>query len=380
MELRKDYVLVSSDSRNNINRTSTTDFTVSLSVPLENVVKTDIVQIIMEYNVANIVSPNNAFVIEGGLSQSVATLDKAFPAGPYTTPQGVADALALALGSNYNVSVVDGRLNVSYNAVSETRLTFTALNSSLRDALGMTAPTLTSDQIAAEDPADTQELWVFPNTPPECSVTPDNDGGTFSFFAIQELVEDTVSTNVTIAEGLYTPGTLAEALADLLPGYTVQVSTANMITLEKVLTTASLDDSGSSNELVVTSATLRGILGLAQERLRPTFNANNGEHGTFRWTFPRPVRLSQTAPYLLLQSRELGNQILTATGDVSFYRLLLVDTTNGFVSATNNRVDTYLDAPRRIKDIDLRVLFPDKTVVNNRGGSLTLLLEVVRSM
>ena len=114
--------------------------------------------------------------------------------------------------------------------------------------------------------------------------------------------------------------------------------------------------------------------------LAPSWEPMNGPYGTLRWVFPRAMRLTQTATYLLLQSRELGNDIITATGDVAFYRLLLADPVNGVVSATNNRVDAYLHAPRRLKDIDLRVLFPDKSVVNNRGGSLTLLLEVVRSI
>ena len=130
----------------------------------------------------------------------------------------------------------------------------------------------------------------------------------------------------------------------------------------------------------IRSTVLQRILGLTSSRLRPVFNAADGSYGALRWSFPRPLLLSQTGNYLMLQSRELGNQIITATGDVEFYRLLLNDPTNNVVSMVNNRVDTYLHAPRTIKDIDIRLLFPDKTVVNNRGGSFTLLLEVVRSI
>ena len=90
--------------------------------------------------------------------------------------------------------------------------------------------------------------------------------------------------------------------------------------------------------------------------------------------------LSQTATYLLLQSNELGTDIITATGDTGFYRLLLADPRNSVVTLVNNRVDTYLHTPRRLQNIDIRVMFPDRTVVNNRGGSLTILLEVVRSI
>ena len=53
--LRKDYVLVSSDSRA-AGSASTTDFTVRLALPLVNVVKTDMVQCVLDYNIANVVA------------------------------------------------------------------------------------------------------------------------------------------------------------------------------------------------------------------------------------------------------------------------------------------------------------------------------------
>ena len=258
--LRKDYVLVSSDVRAPGSR-STTDFTVQLALPLANVVKTDLVQCLMDYNIANVVAPNNLFVIEEGVGPDTAT----------------------------------------------------------------------------------------------------------------------VTNSVTIDEGLYTYDTLATELGRLLAGYTVRVSNSNVLTVELELGEIDSNDPAERG-ILVTSSTLRRVLGLTSSRQRPVFNAADGPHGTLRWSFPRPMVLSQTGGYMMLQSRELGNQIITSTGDVEFYRLLINDPTNNVVSMVNNRVDTYLQAPRTIKDIDVRLLFPDKTVVDNRGGSLTLLLEIVRTL
>ena len=258
--LRKDYVLVSSDARAP-GSLSTTDFTVQLALPLANVVKTDLVQCLMDYNIANVVAPNNLFVIEEGVGPDTAT----------------------------------------------------------------------------------------------------------------------VTNSVTIDEGLYTYDTLATELGRLLPGYIVRVSNSNVLTVELELGEIDSNDPAERG-ILVTSSTLRRVLGLTSSRQRPVFNAADGPHGTLRWSFPRPMVLSQTGGYMMLQSRELGNQIITSTGDVEFYRLLINDPTNNVVSMVNNRVDTYLQAPRTIKDIDVRLLFPDKTVVDNRGGSLTLLLEIVRTL
>ena len=260
LNLRKDYVLVSSDARAT-GSASTTDFTVGLALPLVNVVKTDLVQCIMDYNIANVVAPNSTIVIEEGPGQD----------------------------------------NV------------TTMNS------------------------------------------------------------------VKIDDGLYTPHTLTAELNALLPKYLVQISNADFLSIEYELGETDSNDV-THRDLYVSSSAFRRVLGLTSSTLRPSFNANDGAFGTLRWKFPRPVQLTQTAQYLMLQSRELGNQIITSTGDVEFYRLLLNDPTNNVVSMVNNRVDTYLQAPRTIKDIDIRLLFPDKSVVNNRGGSFTLLIEVVRSI
>lgn len=223
--------------------------------------------------------------------------------------------------------------------------------------------------------------WVFPKTLNMAGVSTFYEAQTLQIFRSQGASQP-VNTTITIGQGLYTPQTLEEELNSLLdPAYVVQVSLSAMLTISYPLT--STDDPSGNRTLTVSSSTLRKQLGMrssAPHTLNPTYDPNNGAYGTFTWTFPRPMFLSQTATYLLLQSNELGTDIITATGDTGFYRLLLADPRNSVVTLVNNRVDTYLHTPRRLQNIDIRVMFPDRTVVNNRGGSLTILLEVVRSI
>jgi hypothetical protein len=66
----KEYLLLNSDERMNISST-TTDFTIQLPVPITNVVKTDLIQVSMDYNVANITQgpsagQNNSFLVGNG--------------------------------------------------------------------------------------------------------------------------------------------------------------------------------------------------------------------------------------------------------------------------------------------------------------------------
>jgi hypothetical protein len=66
----KEYLLINSDERMSISN-STTDFIIQLPVPITNVVKTDLIQVSMDYNVANItqgegLGANNSFTVGNG--------------------------------------------------------------------------------------------------------------------------------------------------------------------------------------------------------------------------------------------------------------------------------------------------------------------------
>ena len=381
--LRKDYVLVSSDARA-AGSASTTDFTVRLALPLTNVVKTDLVQCVLDYNIANVVAPNNQIIIEEGAG-TITT--RTFGLNPLEgenfvniSPGDLRDQLQTFLGEGYNVSIENEppRFLITQSpatGINPVKRTITVSERLARN-MGLTGTTITPVYTAPT------MTWAFP---PYSFQTMEDEPNTVatipsSTISVPEGDDATVSNTITISEGLYTPYTLTTELTERLSSYLVQVSTADVLSIEyRVGETES--NNPANRGLLVASAGLRNILGLTSPRLRPVFVPTDGAFGTLRWTFPRPLQLSQTAGgYMMLQSRELGNQIITSTGDVEFYRLLLNDPTNNVVSMVNNRVDTYLHAPRTIKDIDIRLLFPDKSVVNNRGGSFTLLLEVVRSI
>lgn len=259
--LKKEYVLVSSEERDGTSA-STTDFRVKLAVPVSNVVKCDLLQVVMDYKVANIVAPNTGF------------------------------------------------------------------------------------RIAEDD-------------------------------SIREL---------TLEEGLYTPSSLSEELEALLGDtYTVTISSLNVLTIhrlfqsaEEVIHPPALQVSTGNRDFEVLTDGLRALLGMTGLRLRPAFKANDGDHGSLTWTFPRAVKLGQISPYLFIQSPDLGTDIRTSGGQVGFWRMVLNDTTNGFLQMVNNRVDSYADTPRTLQDIRVRLLFPDGSVVNNRGGVFAMLLEIVR--
>ena len=120
------------------------------------------------------------------------------------------------------------------------------------------------------------------------------------------------------------------------------------------------------------------VIGKETQPITPTFNAVDGKFGTYQWTFPRPVQLGGIYPYLFIQSRELGTDIKVANGAMGFWRMVLNDQVNYSLSMVNNRVDTYTDVPRKLQNIDIKLVYPDGTDVNNNGGRFTLLLEIVR--
>ena len=278
---KKEYILVSSDNKA-ADSASSTDFTLRMLVPIKNVIKTDLIQVSMEYNVANI-------------------------------RQGA------TLGADNSFSIGDGNGEVDG----------------------------------------------------EGSVS----GGTTSA--------------ITIEEGLYTVDVLANWLQEQLTivkgaGWAVFYGVNSHLMIQY---TAQATGEVSSNRVITCgSAVLSRTLGLLSATdfsstygaLEPQFAANEGLHGTYRWLFPHPVHLSGIYPYLFIQSRALGTDIRVANGNLGFWRMLLNDQVNYSIAQTNNRVDAYINSPKTLQDIDIKLVYPDGTPVNNNGGRFTLLLEIVR--
>ena len=73
---KKEYILVSSDNKAP-DSASTTDFTLRMLVPIPKVIKTDLIQVSMDYNMANITSPDNFFTIgDGGATSSYVVIEE----------------------------------------------------------------------------------------------------------------------------------------------------------------------------------------------------------------------------------------------------------------------------------------------------------------
>ena len=103
MPEKKEYVLVSSDAREP-SSASTTDFTVKMQVPLTNVIRTDLVQVAMDYRIANVV--DLTFTLGDGLDPSGNPLASTYVIddGLYT-PYSLCEEIKYVLGADYEVSL-----------------------------------------------------------------------------------------------------------------------------------------------------------------------------------------------------------------------------------------------------------------------------------
>ena len=112
---KKEYILITSDNRS-ADSPSTTDFTLRLAVPIHDVVKTDLVQVSMDYNVANIQAPNNTFTLGQGLKQGETVITNTYllEDGLYTIDV-LAAWIQQQLGPGYSVYYgVNGKLMIEY--------------------------------------------------------------------------------------------------------------------------------------------------------------------------------------------------------------------------------------------------------------------------
>lgn len=270
MGLRKRYVLINSDHRTGTSR-STTDFTVQLQTPIEKVVKTDLVDMNIQYRLSNIpASPDNRIGITTPTNmQSVLGYRWVqIPEQPFS-PRELASYIIEAFGGN------DGYVDMFYTSANRFEV----------------------------------HLW-FPDP----------------------------------------------ILADV-SGTVWNTTSANYL-------------------FECPSATFRAILGLSTATTTGTYDANIGAFGGIRWVFPNAVNLSQLSPYLMIQSNELGSQITDAHGR-GFWRMVVNDPDEDKLYFRAVRVDDYQEKPRTLQTVDIRLAFPDGTPVENRGGSVSLLVEVI---
>ena len=270
MPLRKQYVLINSDDRT-ATSSSTTDFNVVLREPINNVVKTDLVAVSMDYNMANITAPNNTFQIK-----------------------------------------------------------------------------------------------TYGELTPAVDATP--------------AVVGEVTTNFAIDEDQYTAAELRAYLEELLGGqdgyFDVMLVNRNL-RIEYWFPEAGYDDNDKRKfQFVCSNATLKTSLGMTGNTLTGTYISTIGEFGGSRINFPRAIRLPSTSPFIMIQSAELGIRTKTSSG-LGFWRALINDPSTDTLQVANNRTDDYLDEPKRLQDIDVRLGFPNGAKVDNRGAAFSILIEVV---
>ena len=129
---KKEYILVSSDNRSS-DSVSTTDFTLRLAVPINDVVKTDLVQVAMDYNVANIKAPNNTFTIGiGDVSGNSAVLNTIFLEEGLYTLDVLAAWIQEQLEEPYNVFYnVNGALMIQLELSAQASANDTPANRQL---------------------------------------------------------------------------------------------------------------------------------------------------------------------------------------------------------------------------------------------------------
>ena len=118
---KKEYILVSSDNRA-ADSVSTTDFILRLPVPIHKVIKTDLVQVAMDYNVANIKDSTgnmeNLVIHVGNGDAEGTTTDILFEEGLYTVDvlaSWIEEQLLKEMGPGWSVFYnTSGKLLIEY--------------------------------------------------------------------------------------------------------------------------------------------------------------------------------------------------------------------------------------------------------------------------
>lgn len=371
--LRRSFLMVSSDNKTYTSN-SNTDFYVKLQEPLRNVVQVDVVSAVLNYTVPNITTGANSFVLKDLVNT---------PYSPSVdAPRSItfADLIQVLFTAPFTANTSGSTITVKTTAGSMVPAdrVLTASTTQLQEWLGLESTDLLPTLGTVADSTTPQLTWTFPLMPTAASTTGELLQVTETA-TINITNYNVVSTTYTIPQSLYTPSTLKEKLRDLLPaGFMVRLVDEALV-IEQSFDTLITPIVETQHNLTVASSTLRTILGLTTTDTTPVLAASDG---VLRWTFPRVVKLPKAHPFLLLQSDELGNNISNAAGDISFFRMLVASRSTAdqdYFIDQSTRVQPYLDAPRSLSLIDIKVLLPNKTVAPS-GGSVNLLLEIVQTI
>jgi hypothetical protein len=187
------------------------------------------------------------------------------------------------------------------------------------------------------------------------------------------------TADYTIDEDQYTPAELRAMLEELLGGqngyFDVFLVNRNL-RIEYWFAAETTTADQRVFKFVCNNSTLRTVLGMTSSTITGTYLSTIGDFGGSRINFPRAVRLPSTSPFIMIQSAELGIKTKTSNG-LGFWRALINDPTTDTLQIANSRTDEYLDEPKRLQDIDVRLGFPNGAKVDNRGAAFSILIEVI---
>jgi hypothetical protein len=373
MPLRKQYVLVSSDDRTSTS-VSTTDFDVELREPINNVVKTDLVNVSMDYNMANIVAPNNTFSVS--TYQQTAAAIEAYDEVVPAVPAVVVHHEAVPAETHNEVTAVAGW----YFQAIDTEGYVLLEGYSRTGDVGHYAPR--TGEAAGDYWNRAEEYIVVVDVPAveayDEIITPEVPESTISHPAVP-AVYGNVSQSYSIDEEQYTPAELRAALEELLGGqdgyFDVMLVNRNL-RIEYWFAETTTTSEQRHFTLTCSNSTLKLTLGMTGNTLTGTYVPTIGDMGGSRITFPRAIRLPANAPFIMIQSKALGITTKTSNGR-GFWRALINDPSQDQMIVSNQRSDDILEEPRRLQEIDIKLGFPDGSKVDNRGAAFSILLEVL---
>lgn len=379
MPLRKQFVLISSDDRT-ASSNSTTDFNVVLREPINNVVKTDLVAVSMDYNMANVTAPNNTFQIKTSVVltpavEAQAAYTEEIPAVPAVTER----VEAVPAVTHQEIDTPAGWYYKEVDGVG-----YSSLPDYTRDEpVGFYEPRENEPAGSYWYAAATYKTVVdVPAIPAyDRIVTLAIPAQTINHPAVIAVpgIYGEATANYTIDEDQYTPAELRAMLEEVFGGqngyFDVFLVNRNL-RIEYWFAAETTVPEERVFKFVCNNSTLRTVLGMTSSTITGTYLSTIGDFGGSRINFPRAVRLPSTSPFIMIQSAELGIKTKTSSG-LGFWRALINDPSTDTLQIANNRTDEYLDEPKRLQDIDIRLGFPNGAKVDNRGAAFSILIEVV---
>jgi hypothetical protein len=373
---KKTFLLVNSDDRT-VTSSSSTDFTVKLQTPLRNVIKVEPMNVVVDYQESNVGAPDDSIEVQN-VERSVAHFKIK------SVPEDLADFLSelsdyihqvTNLLPVFNTENSNIEMTLPANAIKGPQYFHIAGSESIYyDILGLDKTDLVPTYNQAQD-AFVYQFPVMPDLSKLADITT-TSSGSFQLNYANVLISTHSMPQVYHQSSVL----LAENL-NILFGDRYEF---NLVS-GRLVVTASASGQGviapflpQLFKISVQSQALRTILGLSGPDLLPT--VISGED-VLKWQFPRLVKLPARPPYLLLQSQELGNNVRNAAGDVNLFHVLAPqDSISRFYVDKKSESDTYYNEPRTIAEIDLAVLKPNKSVLQNNGGAVQLLLQIIQTV